>query len=136
SDDGRIQSWKLGDGQASKPEREMQGHTAGVTSLVLASDRRHILSASGDSTARVWDLDSGTSEEVLTHPDVLLWRATFANQGNEVLTAAADGNLRLWDPSILTVRQRFGAALRAARSSDSDILTSVGCGAIMNRADV
>ena len=43
----------------------IQGHTSQVTSVTISSDNKHILSASWDTTIRIWNLQDKRQEAIL-----------------------------------------------------------------------
>jgi WD40 repeat protein len=55
-----------------------------------------VLSASGDSTARVWNADGTGAELVLRGHRGVLTGASFIGAGSRVVTASADGTVRVW----------------------------------------
>ena len=60
-------------------------------------DGSHIVTASGDGTAKVWDARTGT--EVLSlkgHGDMVM-SASFSPDRSRIVTASADGTARVWD---------------------------------------
>ena len=65
----------------------LEGHTRAVSSLSCSADGAHVVSASEDGTARVWDAKSRTTVHVLRHPKapitaaVLVSRARIAGGG-------------------------------------------------------
>ena len=78
------------------------GHTGIITSAEFSPDGKYILTASTDSTARVWDWKS---ETMSTHPAILtghtdgLSGARFSPDGQYVLTFSRDNTARLWKPT-------------------------------------
>ena len=42
------------------PVRTFKGHSKWINSISLSNSKMHLLSASGDKTLRVWDLENGT----------------------------------------------------------------------------
>jgi hypothetical protein len=85
----------------------LSGHTGWVTSAVFAPDGGRILTASWDSTARLWDRD-GKPLATLQGHTFGVTSAVFAPDGGRILTASADDTARLWeafpDPQALVDR--------------------------------
>ena len=79
----------------------LEGHTAGVTSVAFAPDGRRALTASHDTTAKLWDIDdqaASTAKELLSlkaHSQPLT-SVCFSPDGSLVLTASRDGTAILW----------------------------------------
>jgi WD40 repeat protein len=66
-----------------------------VLRIAFSSDGRHILTASRDTTARLWDV-SGKQLAIFSHTGRVV-QAVFSPKGDQVLTASADTTARLWD---------------------------------------
>ena len=65
----------------------------GVSALIFAAS----LTASADTTARLWDAATGKQLHVLQGHERLLQTAVFSPDGKLVLTASADKTARIWD---------------------------------------
>jgi WD40 repeat protein len=55
-----------------------------------------VLTASDDSTARLWDAASGQELRVLRGHEAPVFSAVFSPDGARVLTASEDNTARLW----------------------------------------
>jgi WD40 repeat protein len=79
---------------------DLIGHTDTLNNAVFSPDGKHIVTASSDGTARVWDLSG-------PHPAAIVLEshkgsvncAVFSSDGKRVATASADGIARVWDLS-------------------------------------
>jgi WD40 repeat protein len=85
------------------PQLVLSGHFAAVTGVAVSKDGQ-VVSASEDSTARVWEKDLSKRKErvVLRHPAAVRAVAcspAALNDRNLCLTGAADGIARLYDLS-------------------------------------
>jgi WD40 repeat protein len=78
----------------------MIGHTEQVTSASFSRDGKRVVTASDDSTARVWDLSGPTpvSTVLAGHTDKVR-SASFSPDGKRVVTASSDNTARVWDLS-------------------------------------
>ncbi|MBD3190405.1 MAG: NACHT domain-containing protein [Candidatus Heimdallarchaeota archaeon] len=75
------------------------GHTGWVNACAFSPDGGHILSASWDSTLKVWDAQTGEEQQTLKgHTDVVN-ACAFSPDGLQVLSASHDGTLKVWDVS-------------------------------------
>ena len=63
----------------------------------FSPDGRRILTASKDSTARIWDAASLTEIRVLRGHTLVLTHANFSPDGKFITTGSHDSSLRLWD---------------------------------------
>ena len=75
------------------------GHEGCVNSAVFSPDGQYILTASDDSTVRLWEQASG--KEIITYRghEVSVNSAVFSPDGEYILTASADQTARLWERS-------------------------------------
>jgi WD40 repeat protein len=99
-----------------------------VHAAVISGDRRRLVTAGSDGTARVWDLDApdpAATQMVLRghHDDVLA--AAFSPNGRLLVTTGSDRTARIWDLSAgdpLKARRALaghaGAVLSAVVSPD------------------
>ena len=56
-----------------------------------------MLTASGDSTARIWDAESGQELVTLSGHTGDVYSAVYSPDGALVLTASGDNTARIWD---------------------------------------
>lgn len=71
-------------------------HGCAVYSAEFAPNGRHILTASSDSTARLWDADGKPIATIEGH-ESRLTKAGFSPDGRYILTASSDATARLLD---------------------------------------
>ena len=71
-------------------------HADHVETVSLSPDGRHVLSASRDQTAKIWDPSTGQSLAVLQHTG-LVFCAHYNASGTRIITASADTTARIWD---------------------------------------
>lgn len=75
---------------------KLRGHEGRLLNAAFSPDGRHIVTASADDTARVWDAADGKALVVLKGHRKHIWSATFSPDGRLVATASQDGTARLW----------------------------------------
>lgn len=72
-------------------------HNEAVFSAQFSPDGKRIVTTSGDSTARVWDAQTGEPlTEPLRHADKV-WSAQFSPNGKRIITISEDHAARFWD---------------------------------------
>jgi WD40 repeat protein len=78
----RDQATRLRDGEP------LRGHTSDVNSAAFSPDGKHIVTASDDETARLWDAESGKpiGEPLRGHEGWVL-SAAFSPDGKRIATA-------------------------------------------------
>ena len=79
-------------------QQVLSGHSDGVTGIAFSPDNSHVLTASYDQTARLWNLaDSPATSHELTDDNDLLTSATFSQDGRFVLIGSQDATACIWD---------------------------------------
>jgi hypothetical protein len=75
--------------------RHLEGHQNWVVALAFSADGRLLISGSGDSTARVWDVKNGTEVGRIRFPggSTYVHSVGFSCDGKRVLAAAEGGQL-------------------------------------------
>ena len=92
-------------------------HAGYVTTAQFSPDRKRILTASYDKTARVWDAETGKAlTEPMRHDDVVL-SAQFSPDGKRIVTASQDKTARIWDGET-------GKALTEPMKHDDNVTTA------------
>jgi WD40 repeat protein len=91
-DDRTVRLWEIETGRLLFT---LRGHTDGITSVEFAPTGRHLLTASDDSTARLWDLTELREIKVYHASSGLRW-ARFSGDGRLVLAADRQRAL-LWE---------------------------------------
>ncbi|MEG4417236.1 CHAT domain-containing protein [Microcoleus sp. LAD1_D5] len=72
------------------------GDKGRVISAVFSPDGPQILTASGDRTARLWDI-KGNLLTVFPEYEKLVFAPVFSPDGSQILTTSGDKTARLWD---------------------------------------
>ena len=72
------------------------GHSKYVTTVTWSPDGTHILTGSGDGTARIWDTTTGDNTLTLTINSVINAIA-WSPDGRHILTGSGDGTAHIWN---------------------------------------
>ncbi len=86
-------------------ERQFRGHERQVYSVVFSPDGTHILTASGDWTAIIWNAQTTNIERKLLGHRAYVATAAFSPDGKSIVTASGDGTARVWDAD--TGKEKF-----------------------------
>jgi len=81
--------------------RTLTGHTDEVYSADVFPDGKHIGTGSGDKTAKVWDVESGTEMCTLEGHTEGVFAAVFPD-GQRIVTASADKTAKVWHVELGT----------------------------------
>ncbi|KAB1224851.1 hypothetical protein CJ030_MR1G013947 [Morella rubra] len=74
------------------------GHTEAVLSVAFSPDGQHLASGSGDTTVRLWDLNTQTPQFTCTgHRNWVLCIA-WSPDGKHLVSGSKAGELQCWDP--------------------------------------
>jgi WD40 repeat protein len=74
-----------------------------VYSGAFSPDGLRIVTASADTTARIWDTATGKEIAVLRGHDDAVYSAAFSPDGLRIVTASADTTARIWDTRFQTM---------------------------------
>ena len=75
----------------------LEGHAGTVHSVAITTDSRRIVSASGDQTLKVWEIDGQEDERTLRGHTGLIWAVALTPDGRHIVSASADRTVRVWD---------------------------------------
>jgi len=123
---GKIPDMYLVD-LATRTSRELRGHTDSIYMAQFTADSRGLLTAGDDQTARLWNLDDGSSIAWVGHNDDV-YRARFSPNEELAATASLDGSIRLWavprkEPGVLAEGHPI---TEMTSSADSALVTTEG----------
>ena len=106
SSDQLVRLWDVANG---KKLREFSGHRASVADLEYSFDEQFIYSVSNDKTLRVWNVQTGICEKVLSNSKELTAVAAHPSLGVAAVAEKGD-TLRVWDldTSIATKDLKVG----------------------------
>ncbi|HEX2954338.1 MAG TPA: WD40 repeat domain-containing protein [Bacillota bacterium] len=89
----KIMLWDI---ELGKCIRIYQGHDGNVMALTLTPDGTKIISGAGDSTIRIWDLQTGT--EIRKIPIASNVECVITTKdGKQIIAAFGDGVIRFWN---------------------------------------
>lgn len=74
-----------------------QGHTDEVLDVCFDAMGKRFVSASADSTARIYNTMTGQCLHTLIGHEGEISKVSFNPQGSKVITASSDKSCRLWD---------------------------------------
>ena len=88
-----LGGWHAG---AKLLERSLR-HAGEVHAVAFCPEGRRLATASGDRTARLWDVSTGSALAPPLGHDGPVRHAAFSPDGTAVATASDDGAIRVWD---------------------------------------
>ena len=86
---GRRKAWRMCEA--------VLRHSSVVNSAVFSPDGMHIVSASGDHTARIWNTGTGECEGELKGHTSIVRSAVFSSDGMHIVTASYDCTACMWN---------------------------------------
>ncbi len=79
------------------PPRVFSGHTGFIFDMDISPDGKFLATGSTDGTARIWDLSTGETVQILSaHTDAIDGIA-FSPDGKSLATGSFDKTVRVWD---------------------------------------
>ncbi|OMP10062.1 hypothetical protein COLO4_04880 [Corchorus olitorius] len=75
-----------------------QGHTEPVLSVAISPDGRHLASGLGDTTVRLWDLNTQTPMFTCTGHKNWVLSIAWSPDGKHLVSGSKSGELQCWDP--------------------------------------
>jgi WD40 repeat protein len=109
------------------PATVLTGHAGLVTAAAFSPDGEWILTASSDSTARLWPRDGSSPPRILRGHTNWVTAAAFSPDGSQVLTASTDSTIRIWgrnDSTAPRVLQHVGPVVTASYCPDGRTIVS------------
>ena len=104
SPDGKLLAASLGrqavlwDSKTGKQLREFRGHSGGVRHVWFRPDGRSLLTADGEGTVCVWDIQTYRDKVSITAPKGKGFAcAALSPDGASVITGGTDGVVSIWD---------------------------------------
>ncbi len=91
--DGEVWRWDVPGGKGQR----LGKHEGWVSSLDVSRDSRRLVTiGKDDKLVRLWDVETGESQSLGTHP-ARPFQVTFSPDGKLIATGCADGKVRLWE---------------------------------------
>jgi WD40 repeat protein len=78
------------------------GHSDAVHSVAFSTcgGQERLASASGDTTVRFWDAQTGELEQKLTEHHDAVYEIAFSQDGKTMVSGSGDNKVRLWDAQM------------------------------------
>ena len=77
--------------------RTLEGHTEMVSAVAVTANGRFAISASADTTLKVWDLGTGQVVRTLEGHATMVCGVAVTEDGRFAVSASADATLKVWD---------------------------------------
>jgi WD40 repeat protein len=77
--------------------RTLKGHSAGVNAVAVTADGRRAVSASPDTTLKVWDVETGRALLILEGHSAAVSGVAVTANGKRAVSASRDKTLKVWD---------------------------------------
>ena len=87
--------------------RTLQGHTYPVFGVALSGDGRRAVSASGDNTLKVWDVETGRELRTFQGHKDRVNGVALSGDGRRAVSASFDQTLKVWDVETGEVTATF-----------------------------
>ncbi|KAF7649754.1 hypothetical protein LDENG_00136610 [Lucifuga dentata] len=109
SQDGKLLVWDTSSGnKAASPKtlRELDAHTGYLSCCRFLSDTE-IITASGDTTCCLWDLETGKQKAIFTNHTGDCMSLALSSDMNTFISGACDSLAKLWDIREGAYKQTF-----------------------------
>jgi WD40 repeat-containing protein SMU1 len=117
--DGGVKVWELATGSCL--QRFAEVHPGGVSSLCFSREGSQLLSGGNDGVARILGLQSGRPLKEFRGHSSFVTRALFSPDNGQVVTASADGSIKVWSTTTSECITTFRPP-QALSTADAPIL--------------
>ncbi|EGC37701.1 hypothetical protein DICPUDRAFT_149688 [Dictyostelium purpureum] len=90
-------------------QSSMSGHTEAVLNCAFSPDGTGLASVGGDTTLRIWDLNTNTPLHTLKGHTNWVLQVAWSPDSKKIATAGMEGEIRIWDPKT---GKQIGQTLR------------------------
>jgi WD40 repeat protein len=115
-------------------------HKGWIGGVAFSPDSKHLATASGDHTVKLWDAQTGKVVAVLEGHTSPVCAVQFSPDGKLLATASHDRTARLWDvakrKAVHTLEGHKGALLGVAFSPDGKTVATGGIDSVVRVWDV
>jgi serine/threonine protein kinase/WD40 repeat protein len=121
-----VYGWRVGNW---KPTFQLIGHTSTVRDLEFSPDGKNIVTASDDTSVRLWDTLDGKSLSVKFKLDAPVTSLAYAPDGQTFYSGSQNGSLQAWDSqgeAIKQIRLEPIYSLSTAQVPGGETLLAVG----------
>lgn len=141
--EGGQQAWtedEEGNPELGSMQRRLQGHHHFVEDLDISSDGHFALSASWDNTLRLWDLNTGQTENQFRGHTNDVLSVAFSSDNRQVVSGSRDRTIKLWNvigENKYTMGQDQGpnttshddwvTCVRFSPNTEEPVIISCGC---------
>jgi ribosome assembly protein 4 len=102
----------------SRCTASLSGHTEAILSVAFSPNGNHLATGSGDTTVRLWDLNTETPHHTLKGHVNWVQIVSWSPDSKILASGSMDSTIRLWDP-------KTGKALGEPLKAHSQCITSI-----------
>ena len=78
----------------------VEGHSAGITKILISPKGTHFVTASDDGTCKVWGLSNGELIQTLEEHKEGVYHIAFSLNGDRLVSASKDQYTIIWDYAL------------------------------------
>ncbi len=106
----------------------LTGHSGAINSLAISPDGKTLVSGSGDSTIKIWNLGTGTLQNTLTGHTDAVYSVAISPDGKRLVSGSGDNTIKIWNLDTGTLQNTLtghtDAVFSVAISPDGKRLVS------------